>query len=150
MRYTREDLVNIVKNDQLIYDLGYTETSIRTGINSLITQFVEFGMVYLEEPPKDRGMWIHYYEREDLMKYLSEYLGKVKNHRLNLRKRVAMLLLDHFKFIETGLLKAERESKDYSAEAVLDRIGKVIKGSIKMKKKLDIITEFVKEYETNK
>ncbi len=115
-RYTRSDLVIIVRNNSLVKTLLTEEEKVDQCVNALISYFVNNnGLKFVDDtwsnidalPGRPRQS----YDGLQLQKVLCDYLEHVANWRMNARKAVATAIQDHFNLLGygSGSLKSKEE-----------------------------------------
>jgi len=117
-RYTRSDLINIVRNDTHVKFLTEDEPlKITQGIEALCSHFVrECDLEYIDDTwsiaEHTHGRPRQAYDGYQLYHKLVDYLNSVSSRRLNIRKAIALSLKAHFELMgyqesEEGLTREE-------------------------------------------
>jgi hypothetical protein len=103
-KYTADELYNIVKNNQTLRDMKYTDYTIATAVNSLIqTLKKHHGLENRGWKPnstRQAGRDSYAYKREDLKKALMLYKETTNVHKGQGRFIIAETILSSFSFIE--------------------------------------------------
>lgn len=104
-KYTADNLYNIVKGNEKLRAMQYTDYSIATAVNSLLMHLKKHHGLemrgYIPSHTKNRGRDSMAYKRIDLKKALIAYKESTNVHKNQGRFVICENLLSSFEFIES-------------------------------------------------
>ncbi len=137
-RYTRSDLINIVRNDEHVKFLTEgNEEKITQGVETLCSHFVNHcRLEYVDDTwsisEHTQGRPRQAYDGYQFYHKLTDYLKSVSNRKINTRKAIALALKAHFELMDyasspEGLTREEAFWKDVQRQKQLKKEAEDVK-----------------------